>query len=45
VVPSLVYACEGIVYFVWCVLLCYAGVIVVGLGADGLMLLFLHLLC
>jgi hypothetical protein len=37
-VPSLVYACEGVVYLVWCVLLCCAGARIVGLGADGLML-------
>jgi hypothetical protein len=43
--PSLVYACEGVVYLVWCVLLCCAGARIVGLGADSLVLSFLLLLC
>jgi hypothetical protein len=43
--PSFVYACEGVVYLVWCVLLCRAGARIVGLGADSLVLSFLLLLC
>jgi hypothetical protein len=37
-------ACEGVVYFVWYGWLCCAGVIIVGLSADGLMLSCLLLL-
>jgi hypothetical protein len=43
-VPSRACAREGAVYFVWYGWLCCAGVIIVGLGADGLMLLSLLLL-
>ena len=42
---TLGYACEGVVYLVWCVLLCCAGAHIVGLGADGLVLSFVLLLC
>jgi hypothetical protein len=38
-------ACEGVVYLVWCVLLCCAGAHIVGLGADSFVLSFLLLLC
>jgi hypothetical protein len=40
---ALGYACEGVVYLVWCALLCCAGAHIVGLGADSLS--FLLLLC
>jgi hypothetical protein len=33
--PSRACACEGVVYFVWYGWLCCAGVIIVGLSADG----------
>jgi hypothetical protein len=42
---TLGYACEGVMYLVWCVLLWCAGAHIVDLGVGSLVLSILLLLC